>query len=105
MLIVSIALLVAASSVAVGVGVADADVAVSLETCVDCGFNNLPPLDAAVSISSEIMLLFTSQLFGEIGGEVDDGEADAELELATELQLPVLRDKSVGSFSLADAEA
>lgn len=51
------------------------------------------------------MLLFTSQLLGEVGGEADDGDAEAELELATELQLPVLRDKSVGSFSLAADEA
>lgn len=48
-------------------------------------------------IRSEI----TSQLLGEVGGEVEVGEAEAEPELATELQLPVLRDKSVGSFSLA----
>lgn len=46
-----------------------------------------------------MVLLFTSQLLGEVGGEVEVGDADAELELATELQLPVLRDKSVGSFS------
>jgi hypothetical protein len=41
------------------------------------------------------VLLLTSQLLGEVGGE------EADDELATELQLPVLRDKSVGSFSLA----
>lgn len=46
--------------------------------------------------SDIIVLLFTSQLLGELGGLVE-----AELELATELQLPVLRDKSVGSLSLA----
>lgn len=59
-----------------------------------------------VLIRSEIIvLLFTSQLLGEVGGEVEVGEAEAELELATELQLPVFLDKSVGSFSLAAAEA
>lgn len=59
-----------------------------------------------VVIRSEmIVLLLTSQLLGEVGGEVDVGEAEADEELATELQLPVLRDKSVGSFSLAEAEA
>lgn len=62
-----------------------------------------------LSIRSEqpmIELLFMSEAaLGEVGGEVDVGEADAELELATELQLPVLRDKSVGSFSLPGAEA
>lgn len=52
-----------------------------------------------------IVLLLTSQLLGEVGGEVEVGDAEAELELATELQLPVFRDKSVGSFSLAAAEA
>lgn len=55
--------------------------------------------------SEMIALLFTSQLLGEVGGEVEVGEAEAELELATELQLPVFLDKSVGSFSLAAAEA
>lgn len=60
-------------------------------------------LVVALLIRSEmIVLLLTSQLLGEVGGEPDEGEA--ELELATELQLPVLRDKSVGSFSLAGAE-
>lgn len=47
--------------------------------------------------SEMIVLLLTSQLLGEVGGEV-------EVELATELQLPVFLDKSVGSFSLTDAE-
>lgn len=58
-------------------------------------------------ISEQIIeLLFTSEApLGEVGGEVEVGEAEAELELATELQLPVLRDKSVGSFSLPAAEA
>lgn len=55
--------------------------------------------------SEMIVLLFTSQLLGEVGGEVEVGEAEAELELATELQLPVFLDKSVGSFSLATADA
>lgn len=54
--------------------------------------------------SEMIVLLFTSQLLGEAGGEVEVGDAEAELELATELQLPVFLDKSVGSFSLATAE-
>lgn len=53
--------------------------------------------------SETIVLLFTSQLLGEVGGDVEVGEAEAELELATELQLPVFLDKSVGSFSLAAA--
>lgn len=48
-----------------------------------------------------MLLLFTSQLLGEVGGDVEVGEAEADDELATELQLPVLRDRSVGSFSLA----
>lgn len=53
-----------------------------------------------------IELLLTSEApIGEVGGEVEVGEAEAELELATELQLPVLRDKSVGSFSLPATEA
>lgn len=55
--------------------------------------------------SEMIVLLFTSQLLGEVGGDVEVGEAEAELELATELQLPVLRDRSVGSFSLVAAAA
>lgn len=54
--------------------------------------------------SEMIVLLLTSQLFGEVGGEVELGDAEAELELATELQLPVLRDKSVGSFSEIEPE-
>lgn len=61
---------------------------------------------ATLLIRSEmIVLLLTSQLLGEVGGEVEVGEAEAELELATELQLPVFLDRSVGSFSLAAAEA
>lgn len=64
---------------------------------------SLAPL---VLIRSEIIvLLFTSQLLGEVGGEVEVGEADADDELATELQLPVFLDRSVGSFSLAAADA
>lgn len=67
---------------------------------------DVPLLLLLLLIRSEmIVLLFTSQLLGEVGGEVEVGDAEAELELATELQLPVFRDKSVGSFSLAAAEA
>lgn len=39
---------------------------------------------------------------GEVGGEVELGEAEVEAadeQLATEEQLPVFLDKSVGSFS------
>lgn len=65
-----------------------------------------PPPDCALLTRSDIMvLLLTSQLLGDVGGEVEVGEAEAELELATELQLPVLRDRSVGSFSFAEADA
>lgn len=57
-------------------------------------------------IRSEMMeLLLTSQPPGDVGGDVEVGEAEADEELATELQLPVLRDRSVGSFSLAAADA
>lgn len=68
--------------------------------------DKLSVVGCPVLIRSEmIVLLLTSQLLGEVGGEVEVGEAEAELELATELQLPVFLDKSVGSFSLAEAEA
>lgn len=62
----------------------------------------LLPVDAGSDI---IVLLLTSQLVGEVGGEVEVGDAEADDELATELQLPVLRDKSVGSFSSSAADA
>lgn len=57
-------------------------------------------------VSIWIELLLRSQWVevevGEVGGEVELGEAEVEAadeQLATEEQLPVFLDKSVGSFS------
>lgn len=94
----------------VGAGGAAAAAAAKLEVVDEAGelVDRLSALclapPAAIRSVMMVWLLLTSQLFGEVGGEVEVGEAEAELELATELQLPVLRDKSVGSFSLADAD-
>jgi len=91
--------LVGEAEVCTGVGVEEAEVVVAIVDMLSD-----VPLELLIR-SDMIALLFTSQLLGEFGGEVEVGEAEAELELATELQLPVFLDKSVGSFSLAAAEA
>lgn len=68
-------------------------------------FGDAVEITVDVEFVGELSSLLLPQLLGEVGGEVEVGEAEAELELATELQLPVFLERSVGSFSLMPAAA